>query len=172
MNSPVVYFSQSGQTEKVARAIAEALPGDVACNAMADAPSVDEADVVFVGLPIVRFGPPEAVQRFLAERCAGKRVALFITHAAAEDEPVLQEWLGACREAAAGTRLVGTFDCQGELAEPVRQAMIASGMPRLVQFAEMADQAKGMPDAPRLQAARRFAAEVAAGSAAEAAATV
>lgn len=89
-------------------------------------------------------------------------MALFVTHAAPEDLPELEAWLQSCREAAAGGDLVGLFNCQGQLAEPVRQAMLASGMPELVRFAEMADVAAGQPDESRLAAAADFARQTAA----------
>lgn len=159
MRTLVTCFSQTGNTRKVAGAIAGALPGDVPVTPLADAVPGD-ADVTFVGLPVVRFGAPEQVRAFLQERCRGRRVALFITHAAPEDAPELQPWLEACREAAEGCDVVGLFHCQGQLAEPVRQYMLASDAPDLMRFAALADDADGQPDEVRLQAARRFAGHV------------
>jgi Flavodoxin domain len=163
MKSTVTYFSQSGNTQKVAEAIADALPGDVTFGELASVPAAADADVVFVGMPIVRFGPPEEVRDYLRRDCAGRDVALFVTHAAPEDINDVQPWLEACRDAASGCRLVGFFHCQGRLAEPVRQWMAASGMPDMVRFADMAHLADGQPDASRLASARAFAESVATG---------
>ena len=85
MKFTVTYFSQSGNTRKVAEAIADALPGDVTRGDLASAPAMDEADVVFVGMPVVRFGAPDEVRDYLRRDCAGRDVALFVTHAAPED---------------------------------------------------------------------------------------
>ena len=60
--------------------------------------------------------------------------------------PQLESWLANCRKAASGSELVGLFHCQGALAEPARQAMLASQTPLLVRFAEMASCADGQPD--------------------------
>lgn len=171
MKATVTYHSMSGNTERVARTIAGALPGDVTLSAIGEQPALDGSDVVFVGMPIVRFGPPEEVREYLKAQCAGRAVALFVTHAAPEGMTELEPWLEACREAAAGTRLVGFFDCQGALAASVRQSMIDSGMPQLVQFAKMASMADGQPDDARLAAARAFAANVAANVSHDAAAS-
>lgn len=58
MKSTVIYFSQTGNTRKVAEAIAGALPGTVTLADLASAPEPGDADVVFIGMPVVRFGPP------------------------------------------------------------------------------------------------------------------
>lgn len=185
MKTAVVYYSASGNTATVAGAIAQALgatgPGvdadtcgaidvahrdvascDVALAPIAEAPPLDGTDLVFVGMPIERFGAPEPAQRFLAEECTGRRVALFVTHAAPDDLPDVKVWLDACRDAAANTDLIGLFHCQGQLAEPVKQAMLESGMQALVGFAEMADCAAGQPDEAALWRAAAFAREAAA----------
>jgi flavodoxin I len=161
MKSAVVYLSQSGQTEKVARAIAAALPGDVASGPIGAAPPLDDRDVVFVGMPIHSFGAPEAVREFLQNSCTGRRVALFITHASPEGAgPMLDEWLATCRAAAAGAEVVGCFDCQGELAAPVKDHMLNSGDPNLARWAQD-DNSQGQPDEQSLERAGAFAREVA-----------
>jgi hypothetical protein len=172
MKSTVIYFSQTGNTRMVAEAIAGALPDDVTLAELGSVPEPGDADVVFVGMPVVRFGPPPEVAEYLRRYCGGRDVALFVTHAASEGMPELEPWLAACREAAAGARLVGFFDCQGQLAEPVRRWMEGSGMPDMEAFAAMAHVAADQPDASRLDAARAFAQETAARVTGGAAATV
>lgn len=172
MKSTVICYSQTGNTRKVAEAIVDALPGAVTLADLASAPDLGDEDIVFVGMPVVRFGPPPEVAEYLGRHCGGRDVALFVTHAAPEGMPELEPWLAACREAAADARLVGFFDCQGQLAEPVRRWMEGSGMPDLVAFAALADVAAGQPDASRLAAARAFAEETAARVAQGAAAAV
>ena len=162
MKAAVVYYSASGNTRKVAEAIAGALGDDVSPASISEAPPFDDHDLVFVGMPIEQFGAPKPVQAFLAERCAGRRVALFVTHAAPEDMPEAKPWLQSCREAAAGCELAGFFHCQGQLAEPVKRYMLDSGVPQLVGFAQMADVAAGQPDKSRLAAAAEFGREMAA----------
>lgn len=161
MRCAVTCFTQTGNTRKVAEAIAGALPGDVAVTALEETAAGD-ADLVFVGMPVVRFGAPPEVRTFLQEHCRGRRVALFVTHAAREDTPELQPWLEDCRQAADGCDVAGFFHCQGQLAEPVKRFMLGSDMPDLVRFARLAGDADGQPDQTRLDAAARFAERVAA----------
>jgi len=181
MKTAVVYYSETGNTAQVGRAIARALDSVVtpdntaadratsatsnASNAPAvvapiqDEPSLDGCDLVFVGMPVIRFGAPEPAQAFLEEQCAGRRVALFVTHTAPDYLDLLEGWLNACKVAAtaASAELVGFFHCQGALAEPVRQYMLASGDAMLTQFAEMAACADGQPDDAALARAAEFA---------------
>ena len=164
MRTAVVYYSETGNTAKVAAAMAAALsaeaPGEETIfSTVQDAPPLNDRDMVFVGMPIVRFGAPEAASAFLAEHCPGRRVALFVTHTAPDYLEQLPGWLDACRQAAACAELVGLFHCQGALAEPVRQFMLGSSDPILAQFAEMASCADGQPDSAALARAAEFARE-------------
>jgi Flavodoxin domain len=159
MKAAVVYYSASGNTATVAQAIAGALGEDAILGPVDGAPALDDRELVFVGMPIERFGAPEPARRFLAEHCTGRRVALFVTHAAPEDLPDVEPWLEDCRAATSGAVLVGLFHCQGQLAAPVRDAMLTSGMPALVQFAEGAACADGQPDEAALLRAAAFASE-------------
>jgi flavodoxin len=160
MRSAVIYFSVSGNTAKVARAIADALPDEVHLAELKHAPSLEGYDVVFLGMPIHQFGPPEAVCTFLESACKGRCVALFITHAAGEEMPELEPWLAACREAASGCEVVGMFSCQGQVPAATRQQWIDSGVPMLVQFGQMAGIADGQPNEAALERARAFAGAV------------
>lgn len=159
MKTAVLYYSESGNTAKVAAAMAEAIGDGTALESLEDAPALDDYDLVFVGMPVIRFGAPEPAQQFLEEHCAGRRVALFVTHTAPDYLDQLESWLDACKDAASSAELVGFFHCQGALAEPIKQWMLNCDQPMLVQFAQMSDCALGQPDDAALQRAREFAAE-------------
>jgi len=161
MKSTVVYMSVSGNTRKVACAIAEALPGEVQLAELASEVCVAGNDILFVGMPMHQFGAPEAVSLFLKSACRDQRVALFVTHAAPEDMPELQTWLDSCVQAAEGCDVVGVFNCQGQVPQETRQSWIDTGVPMLVQFGQMAAIADGQPDDASLDRARSFAIEVA-----------
>ena len=154
-------MSVSGNTKKVAGAIAEALPGEVQLAELGNEVRVADHDLLFVGMPMHQFGAPEAVSQFLKSACQDRRVALFVTHAAPEDMPELQSWLDSCVQAAEGCDVVGVFNCQGQVPQETRQSWIDTGVPMLVQFGQMAAIADGQPDDAALDRARRFAIEMA-----------
>jgi flavodoxin len=160
MKTLVTYFSQTGKTKLVAEAVYEAVEGEKDLRPMEGVASLEGYDLVFVGFPVIAFGPAPQAKEFLKKHGAGKKVALFITHAAPEGDEKLMEWLAKCREAAAGADLLGMFDCQGELSEQIADLLIKSDDPLLKAFGERRGETIGQPDESRLQKARLFAAEI------------
>ena len=83
MNVSVRYFSRSGNTEKVAQAIAEAL--GVTAIPVGQKPSAAEeaADILFIGAAAYAFGIDDAVKNFLGglDSAKVKKVVLFSTSA-------------------------------------------------------------------------------------------
>jgi len=160
MKTLVTYFSQTGKTKLVAEAVYGAVEGEKDLRPMEGVASLEGYDLVFVGFPVIAFGPAPQAKEFLKKHGAGKKVALFITHAAPEGDEKLMEWLAKCREAAAGADLLGMFDCQGELSEQIADLLLKSDDPLLKAFGERRGETIGQPDESRLQKARLFAAEI------------
>jgi len=160
MKTLVAYFSQTGQTKKVADAIYESIEGDKELKELSEVDSLEGYDVSFIGFPIHAFGPSKDGKEFLEEKAAGKKVALFITHAAPEDQEGIDEWLDKCKAAAAGAELVGFFDCMGELSEQIADFLMKNDDPTMRSFGERRPDTVGQPDESRLQRARDFAKEV------------
>ncbi len=161
MKTLVAYVSQSGNTRKVAEAIYGEIPGEKELRELSEVESLDGYDLSFIGFPIIAFGPENSAKEFLAARAAGKKVALFITHAAPEDQEGVGEWLDKCREAASGAALAGLFDCQGELAEGIAGLLLKSDDEMMRSFGERRPETMGQPDESRLEKARAFAREMA-----------
>ena len=154
----VAYTSRTGNTKKVADAVYEAIKADAKeIKTFSEISSTAGYDLLFVGFPIEAFGPSQYARDFLAQHVNGKNVALFITHAAPEDSEDLPPWIDACKDAASGARIVGIFNCQGELAEDIMTALKSSDDPKLKSFGEQGSTTKGQPDASRLERAREFA---------------
>lgn len=156
----VGYMSQTGNTKKVAEAIFGEIEAEKEMRSLEEIATLEGFDLAFIGLPLQGFGPANDAKVFLEQHSAGKKIALFVTHAVTEGYEELPEWLGKCREAAAGADIVGFFDCQGELAEAIAEVLKQSGDPKLVGFGEMRPDTLGQPDAGRLEKARAFAKEV------------
>ncbi|MDI6831662.1 MAG: flavodoxin family protein [Actinomycetota bacterium] len=156
----VAYFSQTGKTRKVAEAIYESIEGERELKELGEVESLEGYDLSFIGFPIIAFGPAKEGREFLEQKAAGKKVALFVTHAAPEDQEGIEAWLEKCREAAALSDLMGFFDCQGELSQAIADALLKSDDPRMRSFGERRGETVGQPDETRLQRARDFAREV------------
>jgi flavodoxin len=160
MNVLVAYFTQTGNTRKVAEAIHEEMAEPKEIKELAAVESLEAHDLSFIGFPIMAFGPAKPAKEFLAAHAAGKKVALFITHASPEDSEPLEEWLAACKEAAADADLVGVFNCRGELAESIAELLAQSDDPQMRAFADGRSETLGQPDEARLEKARAFAREI------------
>ena len=160
MKVVVAYMSQSGNTRRVADAIFAEISAEKQMLTLDGIQDLGDCDLAFVGFPMQGFGAPAAAKDFLQRCCVGRRIALFVTHASPEGEyGALLDWLGNCRQAAAGATLLGMFDCQGALAPAVKQAMLRMDDPNLRRWAEM-DKSQGQPDDSRLARARAFAREI------------
>lgn len=156
----VAYFSQTGNTKKVAEAIFDELPGEKELKDIAELSDLEGYDLLFFGFPVIAFGAAPPAKEFLEQHAAGKKVALFVTHAAPEEEAEQEGWLQTCRDAAGNAELVAFFDCQGALAEPVAEALLKSGNPMFEEFGRRGPSTQGQPDDSRLQRARAWAKEV------------
>ena len=160
MKTLVTYYSDTGNTRKVAEAIFGEVGGEKEIKDMGGVESIEGYDLTFVGFPIHAFAPPGPVKLFLQDKCKGRRVALFMTHAQREDFDELDGWLETCRNAAEGAEVVGAFSCQGEIQESILEVMSSNEDPYMQKLARGASTSKGQPDESRLERARSFAREV------------
>jgi hypothetical protein len=83
-----------------------------------------------------------------------------MTHAVPEGTESIHSWTGSCKEAASGANFLGSFDCQGELAQPVIDMLLQADDPQMKAFGEMGPSTKGQPDQSRVQKAKEFAKEI------------
>jgi flavodoxin len=160
MKTLVAYLSQTGNTKKVAEAIYSQIPEEKEMKELGELTDLEGYDLCFIGFPVHAGNPAVAAKEFLEKNGAGKKVALFVTHAAPEDAEDVPGLLDACRKAAANAELVGFFDCQGALDDNVRDFLLKSDSPKHQEFGKMAYLTKGQPDEGRLEKAKAFAREV------------
>ncbi len=160
MKTLVTYFSQTGKTKQVAEAIFETIEGEREIRELSEVESTDGYDLLFVGFPIQAFAPAAQAKDFLANHCRNKQLALFMTHAMPEDFEEIEEWIKNCKNAAVDTDVVGAFNCQGEMADFILDAMLKNDDPQMQKLAKGASTSKGQPDAARIERARAFAADI------------
>lgn len=153
-------MTQTGNTKKIAEAIYEEITGEKDIKDIKDVSNFEGYDLVFVGFPVLQFNVPEKVSKFVKENVAGKNIAFFMTHAVPEGFEAIHSWTGSCKDIAASGNYLGTFECQGELAQPVIDMLMQSDDPQMKAFGEMGPSTKGQPDASRIEKARAFAKEI------------
>ncbi len=151
----VAYYTQTGNTLKVAESIYEALPGEKEINSLAEIKSLDGYDLVYIGFPIHDHGIPKKVQDFLKKIPKNKKIALFSTHGALTGSQLSREALEHATVLASGARLLGTFTCRGRVPYSVLEGL--ESKPEHKAWAEMAASARNHPDATDLEEAKVFA---------------
>lgn len=162
MKALVCYVSKTGNTRKVAEAIAGALGCEKELRPLESAGELKGYDLVFLGFPVWEFGPADPAREFLETKVAGAKLALFVTHAmpSAGEPPVvkmLDRILGRSRRMAQGANVLGVFHCRGELSAQMAESMGKSDNPLLQHFAASRPETLGHPDGGELEAAREFA---------------
>ena len=126
MKTLVVYSSRTGNTKKVAQAMAEVMPG---CELLPveEAPSsVDQYDVVAVGYWVDR-GMPDAATRAWLEGVRNARLAFFGTLGAWPDSDHARECMARgealALEPARGNVVLGSWLCQGKIDPKILEVM-------------------------------------------------
>ena len=156
----VAYMSKTGNTKKVAEAIFEEITDEKEIKPIDEVDSTEAYDVAFLGFPIHMEGPDKKAARLLEKHCVnGRRVVLFITHAAPEDSDELPSMLDKFRQAAHGANIVDMFDCQGQLDKSTKRIMSMLPSGKLRRWAKQ-DNSTGQPDKARLDRARAFSRSV------------
>ena len=165
----ITYFSQTGNTEKAARAIQEEASKnhEVQMKKLADvsAADIDQYEFIFIGSPLHGGNLAGPVQKFLGsiQSGSGKKMAGFITHAAdaypSQDMDKFSEPIkAACKTS--GMEYKGCFDCQGFLTEALHEMIKKNQKLTDEQWNQRVKQMTGHPDAADLEKAKKFAAEV------------
>ncbi len=165
----VTYFSQTGNTEKVANAIyLEASQGNEAelkKLAEIDPDSLAEFDCVFVGSPIHAGSIAKEVDAFL-EKIPGSlniKLAGFITHAAkAYPQQSLEDMSQPFEKVSKdkGLTYKGCFNCQGYLADFMHDAVQKMRKVDDATWAENVKQMTGHPNTDDEVLAKAFAKEI------------
>ena len=87
MNAIIIYWSKTGNTEKVALAIQEGLQEagvNVMLKRVVDAGDVDffDYDLVCIGFPSYQWSPPPAMDKFLKDKFANYRNEGYVKRSA------------------------------------------------------------------------------------------
>jgi flavodoxin len=109
MSGTVIYYSRTGNTRKIAEAVAKG-----ACAKCIPVEKISEIEdkLLFLGTPVHAFGPSRPILDFL-RKCdwSGKKVALFCTYAGLGNKRTLRKMKAEVERM--GGKVVGEFSCRG-----------------------------------------------------------
>jgi flavodoxin len=151
----VTYFSRTGNTQKVAEAIFDEIPGDKVLKPITEVEDLAPYQNVFVGFPVQTHSVPYPVEVFLKKIPERKKVALFSTHGSVTGSSLSREALEYASVLVAKAHLVGTFSCRGKVSMKALEVLVKS--PEHEAWADMAASAATHPDEHDLAEARAFA---------------
>ncbi len=115
MKTLIVYSSQSGNTQKLAEKIYDALDGGKDLFPVDQAPDPDGYDLVAVGFWLMAGKPDPKSQAFLAGLGSQSRIFLFATHGAARGSDHVKNAIQHAVEMTNNADVAGVFTCQGEV---------------------------------------------------------
>jgi flavodoxin len=152
MNAIVVFSSQTGNTEMLARTVHETLGGEALLARTQSAPDPGGFDLVAVGFWL-KAGKPDPVSADYLSRVGKRKLFLFATHGADPDSGHARNAMEHARSLAPDAEILGTFHCQGEVAPPFLEKVQAKD-PR-PPWVDAAPSAAGHPDADDLERLRQ-----------------
>ncbi|MBO6201894.1 MAG: flavodoxin family protein [Selenomonas sp.] len=159
MNILLIYSSKTGNTQKVAQAIGEAL--SVVPTRVEDNPSPKGYDWIIAGFWVDR-GTADGKMKAYLQKLTGQKVALFATLGAEADSEHAAKCLdNGVALLGEGCTVVGSFVCQGKVAPEMvemMKKMFPEGHPHAMTPERLARIAKAAshPDEQDLQAARNY----------------
>jgi flavodoxin I len=169
MNILIAYFSQTGNTDQIARAIQAEISSrhntTVAKNEALNTASCSDFDLVFIGSPCHAGTLSAPMRNFLSSLPENPafHLAGFITHASAayskSDYELCMIYLNSlCTQK--GITYHGCYECQGRLAPQLHEFIKKSKKISDEEWAHMITEMNGHPDREDEKKAREFARDV------------
>lgn len=156
MKTLVTYHSDTGNTEKLAKAISEGITGtEKTLAAVTEVQHADRYDVYFVGFPVQGGSVPREVEQFIKTIPADKKVAFFATHGSLRGGQLAITAFYHAITLASQTKITGTFGCRGQVKPDIIESMMGNAAHR--GWALEAQSATGHPDEADLEDAVEFA---------------
>ena len=154
----VTYFTQTGNTEKAARSIYQAIGAIKEMLPLKEVKNPDGYDIIFCGFPVHSHSVPLPVQNFIKSISPGKKLALFVTHGSLRGGELATTAIEHAISLASKLKVLGTFGCRGKVDPELIEALLKK--PEHRAWAETAKSAASHPDESDLEDARQFAKKI------------
>jgi flavodoxin len=151
----ITYFSQTGNTEKLAHAIYDSVHAEKTLLPLKEVKEVGDYDVIFCGFPVQSHSVPGMVASFIKGLPSGKKLAIFVTHGSLRGGQLAVTAIEQAVGLALKTRVIGTFGCRGKVNEKVIDSLMKQTEHKA--WAMEAQSAYSHPDEADLEDCREFA---------------
>jgi flavodoxin len=116
MKALVTYYSETGNTEKLAKAIFEGIEkAEKEIKPIGEVSDVDNYDVIFCGFPVQSHSVPGKPANFIKSIPGGKKVAFFSTHGSYRGGELAVQAFYYVLTLASKLKVLGTFGCRGKV---------------------------------------------------------
>jgi flavodoxin len=116
----VTYFSQTGNTEKLAKAIFEAIESsEKEILPIQEVTAVEGYDIIFIGFPVQSHSMPGKVEVFAKRLPDGQKVAYFATHGSMRGGQLAVTAFYDALSISKNAMVLGTFGCQGKVNQKI-----------------------------------------------------
>ena len=139
----VTYFSQTGNTEKLARAIYDAIHFEKELLRIKDVKSSHGYDIIFIGFPVQAHSVPAAVHPFLKNLPDKQPIAFFCTHGSIRGGHLPKQAIEHAMSLALRAKVLGTFGVRGKVNPKVIEALMNT-----LENQAWAEEAQGAIDHP------------------------
>ena len=155
MKALVAYFTQTGNTEKLAKAVFEAIDVEKDIQPITDLQGAEGYDMVFCGFPVHAHSVPTAVQEFIKGLPAGQKLAIFSTHGSLRGGQLAVTAMEHAMSLAANAKVLGQFGCRGKVSYKILDALMKK--PEHKAWVEEAQGAASHPNKADLEDGQDFA---------------
>lgn len=154
MKTLVTYFSLTGNTEKLAKAIYNAVHTEKDLVSMQEVKEPEKYDLIFCGFPVVSHSVPPQAANFIRNLPPGKKLAIFSTHGSLRGGRLAVTAMEQAVSLALKSIMLGTFGCRGKVQQKVIDTLM--DQPENRAWAQEAQSADRHPDNADLEDAAEF----------------
>ena len=123
----VAYYSETGNTERLARSIFNGIGFvDKKLATINEVARVARYDVIFVGFPVQNHSVPAAVEKFLKKIPEAKKIAFFATHGCLRGGELAVTAFYYAISLTPKRQVLGTFGCRGKVKPAMLEAYMKS----------------------------------------------
>jgi flavodoxin len=156
MKALVTYYSDTGNTKKVAEAIYEGISeAKKDIMPLNEVDGVDEYDLLFCGFPVQAHSVPGKAAAFIKKLPEGTNIAFFATHGSLRGGELAIAAFYEATQLASPLNVLGTFGCRGQVKGSIIEALMKNVEHK--PWAQEAQSAAGHPDQGDLEDAKAFA---------------
>lgn len=156
MKALVAYYSDTGNTEKLARSIYEGIEqAEKEILHIKEVKDVEDSDIIFCGFPVQSHSVPGKVEAFIKSIPDGKKLAFFATHGSLRGGQLAIQAFHSALSLTSKTTVLGTFGCRGKVKSSIIDALMKKALHR--SWAIEAQSAVGHPNESDFEDAKAWA---------------